>query len=81
MVSDTRFETDVKVKLVFGVVLGPGYLLETVGLCVDELCILWNWLVWISEKRKEMERYSKVSEKLQRKEPVLMQKKQTLYLL
>lgn len=39
-----------KVELVFGVVLGPGYLLKPVGFCVDELCILWNWLVWIPEE-------------------------------
>lgn len=42
-----------KVELVFRVVLGPGYLLKPVGFCVDELCILWNWLVWIPESGKE----------------------------
>ena len=54
MVTDSRFETNVKVELVFGVVLGPGYLFKTVGFCVDELCILWNWLVWIPERGEEM---------------------------
>lgn len=47
VVSDSRLETNVKVELVFGVVLGPGDLLKTVRLCVDELCVLWNWLIWI----------------------------------
>lgn len=52
VVSDSRFEANVKVELVFGVVLGPGYLLKAVGFCVDELGILWDWLVWISERGK-----------------------------
>ena len=50
VVSDSRLEADVKVELVFWVVLGPGYLLKSVGFCVDELCILWNRLVWVTEK-------------------------------
>jgi len=47
VVPDSRLEADVKVELVFGVVLGPGHLLEAVGLCVDELCVLWNRLIRI----------------------------------
>lgn len=50
VVSDSRLEANVKVELVFGVVLSPGYLLKSVGFCVDELCILWNWLVWVPER-------------------------------
>lgn len=50
VVPNPRFEADVKVELVFGVVLGPGYLLEAVRLRVDELSVLWNRLVWISER-------------------------------
>lgn len=50
VVSNSRFEADVKVQLVFRVVLSPGYLLKSVGFCVDKLCILWNWLIWISER-------------------------------
>lgn len=52
VVSDSRLEADVKVELVFRVVLSPGYLLKSVGFRVDELCILWNWLVWIPEREK-----------------------------
>lgn len=56
MVPDSRFEADMKIELVFGVILGPGYLLKAVGLCVDELGILWNRLVWIpwKEEKEEM---------------------------
>lgn len=56
MVADARFEADVEVQLVFGVVLGPGDLFKPVGLCVDELCILGNWLVWIPKRVKEKKR-------------------------
>ena len=56
VVSDARFEADVEVELVFGVVLGPGYFLEPVGLCVDELCILGNGLVWIPERKTQERR-------------------------
>lgn len=42
-----------KVELVFGVVLGPSYFFKAVGLSVDELGILWNWLVWISEREDQ----------------------------
>lgn len=52
VVSNSWFKADVEVELVLGVVLGPGYLLESVRLCVDELCILWNWLVWVPEREE-----------------------------
>lgn len=52
VVSDPRFEADVKVQLVFRVVFSPGNLFKSVGFCVDKLCILWNWLIWISEREK-----------------------------
>lgn len=52
VVSDSRLEADMQVELVFRVVLSPGYLLKSVGFCVDELCILWNWLVWVPEREK-----------------------------
>lgn len=41
-----------KVELVFGVVLSPGYFFKPVRLCVDEFCVLWNWLIRISEREK-----------------------------
>lgn len=53
VVSHSRFEADVKVELVLWVVLGPCYLFETVGLCVNELCVLWNRLVWIPDRGGE----------------------------
>lgn len=42
-----------QVELVFRVVFGPGHLLKPVGLRVDELCILWNWLVRVPEGGKQ----------------------------
>lgn len=50
VVPYSRFETDVKVELVFGVVLGPRYFFKAVRFGVDELCILWHRLVWIPER-------------------------------
>lgn len=58
VVSDSRFEANVKVELVLGVVLCPRYLLEAVRLCVDEFGILWNWLVWIPEREKQIKPFS-----------------------
>lgn len=59
VVPDTRLQTNVQVKLVVGVILGPGHLLKTVGLGVDEFSVLWHWLVRIPvrthEKRLESE--------------------------
>lgn len=62
MVPDSRFEADVKVQLVFRIVLSPGYLLKSVGFCVDKLSILWNWLIWISEREKYISMKSSVWE-------------------
>lgn len=50
VVSHPGLEADVEVKLVLGVVFGPGHLLEAVGFGVDELCVLGNRLVWISAR-------------------------------
>jgi len=41
-----------QIKLIFRIVFGPGYFFKAVGFCVDELCVLWNRLVWISTKIK-----------------------------
>lgn len=56
VVSHSGFEADVKVELVFWVVLRPGHLLKPVGLRVDELCVLWNRLVRIPETEKRRRR-------------------------
>lgn len=50
VVPYSRFETNVKVELVFGVVLGPCYFFKAIRFGVDELCILWHGLVWIPER-------------------------------
>ncbi|KAF3841227.1 hypothetical protein F7725_007089 [Dissostichus mawsoni] len=47
VITDTRLQADVQVQLVVWVVLGPGHLLEAVGLGVDELSVLWHWFVGI----------------------------------
>lgn len=48
VVTNPRLQTNVQVQLIVGVILGPGHLLKTVGLSVDELGVLWNRLVWIT---------------------------------
>lgn len=50
VVSNSRFEADVKVQLVLWVVLGPCHLFEAVGLRVNELCVLGNRLVGIPDR-------------------------------
>lgn len=55
VVSDARLETNVEVQLLFRSVFRPGNLLKAVRLCVDELGVLRNWLVWISGERKIQE--------------------------
>ena len=50
VVAHARLQADVQVQLVLGVVLGPGHLLEAVGLGVDELGVLGHWLVGIPGK-------------------------------
>lgn len=54
MVTDTRLQANVQVQLVIGVILGPGYLLKAVGLGVDELGVLWHWLVRIPMKTSQV---------------------------
>lgn len=50
VVSDTRLEPNVEVQLLFRCVFRPGHFFKTIGLCVDELGVLRNWLVWITGK-------------------------------
>lgn len=57
MVTDSGFQANVKVELIFGVVLGPGHLLEAVGLGVDELGVLWYRLIRISVGKKRENMY------------------------
>lgn len=52
VVTDARLQADVQVELVMRTVLGPGNLLKTIGLRVDELGVLRNGLVWVSEGRE-----------------------------
>lgn len=51
VVAHTWLQSNVQVQLVLGVVLGPGDLFKAVGLCVDELGVLWNRFVWIATER------------------------------
>lgn len=51
VVAHSWLQPDVKVQLVLGVVLGPGNLFKTVGLCVNELGVLGNRFVWITIER------------------------------
>lgn len=49
VVSDARLQANVEVQLLFRSVLRPGHLFKSVGLRVDELGVLRNWLIWITE--------------------------------
>lgn len=51
VVAHSWLQPDVQVQLVLGVVLGPGDLFKTVGLCVNELGVLGNRFVWITTER------------------------------
>lgn len=51
VVAHAWLQPDVQVQLVLGVVLGPGNLFKTVGLCVNELGVLGNRFVWITTER------------------------------
>lgn len=54
VVSYTWFQANVKVLLVLRAEFSPHDLLEAVWLRVDELGVLGNWDVWVSERtRKE----------------------------
>lgn len=50
VVSDTRLQAYVEVELLFGGVLRPGHFFKTVRFSVDELGVLRNRLVWVTEK-------------------------------
>lgn len=58
VITYTRLQANVQVQLVVGVVLGPGHLLEAVGLGVDELGVLWHWLVGIPTNTAKTENLS-----------------------
>lgn len=60
VITHSGFQANVQVKLVFGIVLGPGHFFKAVGFRVDELGVLWDRLVWISVgKKKKRERKEK----------------------
>lgn len=48
VVSDTGLEANVEVQLLFRCVFRPRHFFKAIRLCVDELSILRNWLVWIT---------------------------------
>ena len=48
VVPDPGLQADVQVQLLLGRVLGPGHLLEAVGLGVDELGVLGHGLVGVA---------------------------------
>lgn len=45
-------KANVQVKLVFLVVACPCHFFKTIGLCVNELGVLGDWLIWVAEERK-----------------------------
>lgn len=47
VIADPRLQANVQVQLIIRVILGPGHLLKTVGLGMDELGVLWHRLVGI----------------------------------
>lgn len=53
VVSDPGLQANVQVQLLFGGIFGPGDFLESVWLCVDELGVLRNWLIWVTGKIKK----------------------------
>lgn len=56
MIADPWLQPDVKVQLVSGIVFGPGHFLKAVGFCVNELGVLWNRLIGVTEDRREREK-------------------------
>lgn len=52
VVSDTGLQTDVEVELLFGGVLRPSHFFKSVWFSVDELGVLRNWLIWVTENMK-----------------------------
>jgi len=53
VVSDTRLEANVEVKLFFRGVFRPGNFFKAIRLCVNELGVLRNWLIWITVEREK----------------------------
>lgn len=53
VIAHTWLQANMQVKLILGVVFGPGHLFEAIGLGVDELGILGNWFVGIPGDKKE----------------------------
>lgn len=49
---NTGLQANVQVKLVFLVVARPCHFFKTIRLGVDELGVLWDWLVRVPEKNK-----------------------------
>lgn len=56
VIPHAGLQADVQIQLVFGVILGPGHLLEAVGFCVNELGVLWDRLIGVTEDRREREK-------------------------
>lgn len=53
MLFDPRLQANVQVELVFLVVACPCYFLKAIGLGVDELGVLGDWLVWVPDKKSK----------------------------
>lgn len=53
MVSDPGLQANVEVQLLFGGIFGPGHFFKSVWLCVDELGVLRNRLIWVTGKIKK----------------------------
>ena len=56
VIPHAGLQANVQIQLVFGVILGPGHFLEAVGFCVNELGVLWNRLIGVTEDRREREK-------------------------
>ena len=56
MIADPWLQPDVKVQLVSGIVFGPGHFLKAVGLGVNELGVLRDRLIGVTEDRREREK-------------------------
>lgn len=52
MISYSRFEADVQVELILRTVLRPRHLLKPVRFCVDELRVLRDGFIRVSEGRE-----------------------------
>lgn len=59
VIPHAGLQADVQIELVFGVILGPGHLLEAVGFRVNELGVLRNGLIGVTEDRRETEKEEK----------------------